>query len=154
MKDFSIKVIKTGLIVGTLDILAAFIYYVIKTGNLSPVNLLKYVASGAFGKDAFSGGNTMIIAGLLFHYFIAIAFTAFFFLLFPKIKSFAQNKTLTGILLGIFIWTIMNLVVIPLSNIPTGPFNLVNSLINALILICCIGLPLSFITSSYYSKGR
>ncbi|MDB5013885.1 MAG: hypothetical protein JWQ25_2087 [Daejeonella sp.] len=154
MKNFSLKVIKTGLIVGTLDILAAFIYFSIKTGQKSPVNLLKFVASGFFGKDAFTGGSSMVMAGLLFHYFNAMAFTAFFFLLFPKIRFFAKNKILTGVLLGIFVFAVMNFLVVPLSNVPPQPVNLVNSLINGLILICCIGLPLSFMVSSYYNKTQ
>ena len=154
MKSISLKIIKTGIIVGTLDILAAFTYFSIKTGQKSPVNLLRFVASGFFGKDAFTGGNSMVEAGLLFHYFIATAFTAFFFLLFPKIRFFANNKILTGILLGIFVFALMNFIVVPLSSIPPRPLNLINSLINALILICCIGLPLSFIASSYYKKHR
>lgn len=154
MKSISLKVIKTGFIVGTLDILVAFIYFSIKTGQKSPVNLLRFVASGFFGKDAFNGNDSMVVAGLLFHYFNAMAFTAFFFLLYPKIRVFASNKILVGILLGIFVFAIMNFIVVPLSNIPPRPINLINSLINALILICCIGLPLSFITSSYYSKRQ
>lgn len=94
----------------------------------------------------------MVVAGLLFHYFNAMAFTAFFFLLYPQIPVFANNKILTGILLGLLVFAFMNFIVVPLSSIPSRPLNLINSLINALILICCIGLPLSFIASSYYKK--
>ncbi len=50
-------IIKAGLIVGTLDILSAFIYYFIKTGDKNVFVVLRAVASGLFGKAAFSGGN-------------------------------------------------------------------------------------------------
>ncbi len=113
---------------------------------------MKYVASGIFGKEAFSGSNMMIIAGLVLHYSIAFAFTIFFFLLFPKIKAFSKNWILTGILYGIFIWIVMNLIVVPLSNIGSRPFTLVNALINVIILIVCIGLPLSFMTNTFYKR--
>lgn len=146
------KIIKSGLLVGTLDILSAFIYYFIKTGNNDVFNVLKYVASGLFGKEAFSGNNGMIIAGLLLHYIIAFAFTLFFFWLFSKIKVLSKNKIMTGIFYGIFIWMIMNLVVVPLSSIGNQPFDTLNATINMLILIACIGIPLSFMANNFYKK--
>ncbi|GEO08931.1 hypothetical protein [Segetibacter aerophilus] len=150
MSRLSTQIIKAGLIVGTLDIFSACLYYYLKTGGSNPLNVLKFVASGVFGKTASTGGSTMIIAGLIFHYIIAFSFTAFFFWLFPRLKFLSKHKILTGIVYGLFAWSIMNLVVIPLSNIPNRPFNLVNSIINAAILIVCIGIPLSFMAHSYY----
>jgi hypothetical protein len=152
MNSLISKTIKAGLIVGTLDILSAFIYYFMKTGEKGVFNVLKFVASGVFGKAAFSGGNKMIIAGLVLHYIIAFAFTIFFLWLFPKIKAFSKNRILTGIVYGIFIWIVMNLVVVPLSNIGIGPFTIVNALINVIILTVCIGIPLSFMASTFYKK--
>ncbi len=152
MNNLISKIIKAGLIVGTLDILSAFIYYFIKTGEKNVFNVLKFVASGIFGKEAFSAGNKMIIAGLVLQYIIAIAFTIYIFWLFPKIKFFSKNKILTGVIYGIFIWTIMNLLVVPLSNIGNRPFAIVNALINLIILIVCIGIPLSFMANTFYKK--
>lgn len=71
------KIIKAGLIVGTLDILSAFIYYFIKTGQKNVFNVLKYIASGIFGKETSSGGSSMIIAGLVLHYIIAFGSPSF-----------------------------------------------------------------------------
>ncbi len=152
MNNLISKIIKAGLIVGTLDILSAFIYYFIKTGDKNVFNVLKYVASGIFGKEASSGGNSMIMAGLVLHYIIAFAFTIFFFWLFPKIKVFSKNKILTGVIYGVFTWMVMNLVVVPLSNIGSRPFNMINALINVIILIVCIGIPLSFMANTFYRK--
>ncbi len=146
------KIIKAGFFVGTLDILSAFIYYFLKTGQKNVSIVLRYVASGLFGKEAFSGGNTMIVAGLIFHYIIAFAFTIFFFWLFPKIKAFSKNKILTGVMYGIFTWMIMNLAIVPLSKIGSRPFDFVSALINLLILIVCIGIPLSFMAHTFYKK--
>jgi hypothetical protein len=63
----------------------------------------------------------------------------------------AWNRVLTGIVYGLFIWVIMNRVVVPLSNASTGAFNLKQAFIAALILIGAIGLPLSFIANFFYS---
>ncbi len=73
-KSFIPSVLKAGFIVGTLDILAAFINYYINTGK-SPEPVLKFIASGVFGKSAFTIGNEMLAWGLLFHYGIAFIFT-------------------------------------------------------------------------------
>jgi hypothetical protein len=118
MNNLFLKIIKAGVIVGTLDILAAFIYYFIKTGGKNPIDILKFIASGIFGKEAYSGGKMMILSGLILHYVIAFTFTIFFFWLFPKITIFSKYKILAGVSYGIFIWVVMNLVVVPLSNIP------------------------------------
>ncbi len=152
MNNTSSKIISAGLIVGTLDILSAFIYYFIKTGNRNVFNALKYVASGLFGKQAISGGTEMILAGLILHYVIAFSFTIFFFWLFPKIKALSKYLILTGILYGAFIWCVMNLVVVPLSSIGNRPFNISNAIINMLILMVCIGIPLSFMTNRFYKN--
>ncbi len=151
MRPFVSAILKAGLLVGTLDISAACLYYFIKTGN-GPANVLKFVASGVFGKDAFTGGNGMMAAGLLLHYGIAFAFTLFFFWLFPRVKRLSKNKILTGIGYGIFTWLVMNLIVVPLSNTAPRPFNAGNAILNAVILVICIGLPLSFRATAFYKK--
>ncbi|MEP6617365.1 MAG: hypothetical protein ABJA57_12330 [Ginsengibacter sp.] len=148
------KIIKAGLIVGTLDILSAFIYVCIKTGKFIPGGILKFIASGIFGKDAFAGGTSMIVAGLIFHYLVAFAFTIFFFWISSRLKFILKNFILAGIIYGIFIWVVMNLVVVPLSNVPPRPFDVVNAIINMLILIICIGLPLSFMAGRIDKKSN
>ena len=151
MRNLISTIIRSGIIVGTLDIFSTFIYYFIKTKD-NPLIILKFVASGIFGKESFSGGNLMMLSGFILHYFIAFAFTIFLFWLFPKINFLSKNKIVTGTIYGIFIWTVMNLVVVPLSNIPNRSFNTVNAIINAVILIICIGIPLSFMANTYYKK--
>lgn len=149
------KKIKTilaiGLLVGSLDILSAFADYSIATGR-NPTRVLKYIASGIFGKKALTDGASMIATGLLFHFIIAFSFTIFFFWIYPKINILSKNRILTGIAYGIFIWTVMNLLVLPLSNVPPLTFKLGRIVKAVLILIVMIGLPLSFIAYNYFHK--
>ena len=144
-------ILATGLLAGSLDGLAAIIQYSINGGK-NPANIFKFIASGVFGKEAFAGGNTMVLYGVLFHFLIAMLFTAFFFWIFPKIKWLGENKVLSGILYGIFIWAVMNLLVVPLSKTRPIPFDAGKALVAALILITCVGLPLSLIANNYYRK--
>jgi hypothetical protein len=148
-------ILLAGLLVGTLDIAAASLDYFIATGK-NPLAILNYVASGVFGKVAFSGGAGMALLGLLFHYLIAFSFTIFFFWLYPLIGFFSRNRVITGVVYGIFTWLIMNLVVVQLSNTPHPPISAMQPLKvikSMLILIFMIGLPLSFIAYKYF-RGR
>lgn len=103
---------------------------------------------GFFGKDAISGGTPMAICSLVFHYIISFTFTLLFFLLCSKMLWLYKNKIIAGLLYGIFAWLIMNRIVIPLSQ----PFNINQAIIAAVILMACIGLPISFIIGKYYDR--
>ena len=153
-KRISLKtILLSGLLVGTLDILSAFADVYINTGK-NPLIVLNYIASGAFGKTDFTSGNNGALMGLLFHYIIAFAFTFLFFWLYDKINLRGINWIVTGIVYGLFIWMVMNLIVVPLSNAPHKPLSEMQfkkALKAALILICMIGLPLSLI-ANYVSK--
>jgi hypothetical protein len=146
------KIIRAALFVGTLDILAAFLLYFLQTGK-NPVGILNFIASGIFGKAAFSRGNLMPMAGLFFHYVIALAFTVFFFMIFIKLNKILKNKLLIGIIYGVFIWVVMNTIIGPLSNIPKRSFDMINAILNILILITCMGIPLSFIVAKFYKNN-
>lgn len=141
---FSFPILKAGLFVGTLDILAAFLHSFIKT-NKDPLPVLKFIASGVFGKEAFTGGNNMYIWGLVFHFIIAIAFTVIFFWVYSLFPSLFKYRLLTGIVYGLFVWAVMQFIVLPLSNAPKMAFRPLNAMLAAAILVICIGIPLAFL---------
>lgn len=138
----------TGLIAGTLDALGAIISYTLHGGH-QPARIFRFIASGAFGKQATSGGTDMVVYGVLFHYFIAFCFTTVFFLLYPRLSFPRRYPWLTGIAYGLIIWLIMNLIVVPLSHIGYHPFNLSGALIGMGILMVAIGLPVSFLARAW-----
>jgi hypothetical protein len=152
MKTRNAKILQAWLIAGTLDILSAFIYYYIKSGKTNFLIIFQFIASGIFGKEAGAGGPAMILAGLILHYAIAFSFTIFFFWLYPKVNVMSKNRIVTAIVYGLFVWMVMNLVVVPLSNTVHRTFNLANAFINMCILIICIGLPLSFVANAFFRK--
>lgn len=140
---YSLKIILlSGFIAGSLDILAAFIDHYINT-NKGPEGVLKFIASGVFGSKGFTNNSTMIWFGLLFHFIIALAFTTLFFILYPRVKLLRVNVLLLAMIIGVFIWLVMNLLILPLSNTPKFPFKTESAVKSALILIFMIGLPLS-----------
>ena len=138
-----------GLLVGSLDILAACLNAYLARGT-SPVVVLQFIASGAFGKAAFAGGWQMPLLGLLFHFIIAYSFTTLFFLLYPSIKVMSKSIVITAIVYGIFIFVVMNFVVLPLTKIPKLTIQPGKAVIATLILIVAIGLPLSIFARRFF----
>jgi uncharacterized membrane protein YagU involved in acid resistance len=142
-------IIKTGLFAGSLDIICAMGHYYIKNGK-NPIQVLNFIASGVFDKDAFSGGIEMAVWGLLFHFTIACIWTVFYFLAYPRFSLLSKNSKISGILYGAFVWVIMTMVVVPLSNTPNIPFDITQAVIGVLILMGAIGLPISLMAEKYY----
>ncbi|GAB3694955.1 hypothetical protein GCM10027592_16480 [Spirosoma flavus] len=119
-------------------------------GGKNPLVVWPYVASGAFGPEALTGGTPMIVWGLLFHFLIALTFAGFFVLIFPAIRQYINQPAIVGLLYGVFVWLIMNRVVIPLSKLPASPFDLSRALIGMAIIMVCVGLPIALIVNRYY----
>jgi len=142
-------IIKAGFIAGTLDICIAFLQYYLKTGK-EPANVLRFIAGGVFGNQAFSGGAAMAGAGLVFHYMIAFSWTIIFFLLYPRIALMRKNIMITAFAFGVLVWCFMNLLVLPLSALPSLHADLKQSITALLILVVAIGFPLSFFAKKYY----
>lgn len=150
-KDFK-AVLLAGLLAGSLDAAAASIQYIIKTGN-DPARVFRYIASAVFGQDALSKNLYGMAAwGLLFHMLIAITFTLFFFLFYRQIKPLINNKYIAGILYGIGVWAVMNLLVVPMAFGKDISIKFSDALIAAGILIIAIGLPVSLMADRFYKK--
>jgi uncharacterized membrane protein YagU involved in acid resistance len=151
-KSFFASALTAGLIAGALDIIAACLHaYVAR--DTQPEQVLRYIASGVFGKDSASG-NMMIVWGLLFHFLIAISFTFLFFLLTRMIPSLVNYPVPVAIAYGAFVWLFMRYIVLNyISTIKirpiTGKEAIINAIIGAVILMVCIGLPNALLARKY-----
>jgi hypothetical protein len=153
MRSKSRTILYSGLLSGTLDILAAILIYAVLLHKTTAVKILQSIASGIFKQDAYTGGVQMAFYGLLLHYFIALIFAYFYFKAYPYFPFLQKNFLLSGFLYGLFVWIVMNLIVLPIvfPKLPPKQFDF-PLLLSILILIFCIGLPIAFITKKYYSK--
>jgi hypothetical protein len=143
--SFTIALLLTSLLAGTLDVIGATTSYLLH-GNKNPAKIWRYVASGAFGTPALTGGTDMVIYGLLFHYFIAFMCTLVFFLSYTRMPALPRcDKYITGIIYALLVWVVTNLVILPLSRAPQGHFHLQTVLIGMGILVLAIGLPISLL---------
>ncbi len=154
-QHFSFKTITVaGLVAGTLDILAAILVYSVIQQATTPTLILQFIASGIFGKAAFAGGWTMAFYGLIFHFFIALSFATAYFLAFPYFSFFKTRKMLAGLVYGLFVWMIMNMTVLPLVFQRMPAFQWEGAITGIVILMLCVGLPVSFITHKYYQNTQ
>ncbi|MGX5856445.1 DUF1440 domain-containing protein [Dyadobacter jiangsuensis] len=138
-------ILSATLVAGTLDILAAFLVYAVILEKTSPARILMSIASGIFGKAAYSGGTPMIITGLLLHFLIALIFSIFYYLIYPGLSFLRRRKLVSGILYGIFIWLVMNLGVLQIvfEGMPLPDPGA--ALLGIAILIVAVGIPIAYI---------
>jgi uncharacterized membrane protein YagU involved in acid resistance len=139
----------TMILAGSLDIAAAIINSNLRAGT-SPVVVLQFIASGVLGRNAFSGGISTAVLGLIFHYLITFIWTFIFFVFYPKLNFSPKYKIPSGLLYGLIIWLIMNLIVLPLSNVPRIQSQVSQIIIGISFIMFLVGLPISLIFHKYY----
>ena len=121
-----------------MDITSAFIL-ALSRGSTIP-RLLQFVASGVLGQEAFRGGAATAALGLALHFLIAFTLVAVFYFAGRKLPFLQQHAVVSGILYGLAVYAVMNLVVLPLSA-ARPRHSLSGDLIQIGIHMFIIGLP-------------
>ena len=150
--SFTDAALQAGLIAGALDATAASVQYYSITGD-NPAKVFRYVATAAFGNQVHTSGTLFgwAAVGLVLHFIIAISFAFFFFKFYSYIKKLLPNWIVAGIVFGLLVWAVMNLIVVPVSFGKPYVFHLEKSATAAAILIIAIGLPVSWLANRYYA---
>lgn len=143
--------IKAWLLVGVLDIIAAMLSFYLSTGK-SPKIVLKFIASAVQGTDAYTGGIASTLLGIALHFLIAFLFTLFFLLVYKPMALYRYNVYLAGVVYGIFIWFVMNKLVLPMTSVKQQPFKWEEAGRAMLILITMVGLPLAFMLKKKHQR--
>jgi hypothetical protein len=146
-----LTVVAIGLFAGTLDIGENLIFNL--TRGVLPGTVFQYIACGLIGPVAFQGGFASIFLGVVLHYLIALFWTALFYLASLKLTIARRHVVLSGLIYGLVIYLVMNLVVLPRSQVPhSHPISAASMVNGVLALMLCIGLPVSIITSRYLTR--
>lgn len=135
-------IIVTALIVGAMDISSAFIF-ALSRGSTVP-RLLQFVASGLLGPKAFQGGTATAFLGLALHFLIAFTLVAVFYTASQSVTFLRRHAASSGIIYGLVVYAVMNLVVLPLSA-ATPRHSITGDLIQIGIHMFIIGLPTSLL---------
>ncbi len=139
------------LTAGTADIVVAFVYYGI-TEHVTPAAILHQIASGLLGRASFGGGLATAALGLCCHFSIALIWTLFFFLIYPRVRMLARSVPITAALYGTLVSCVMSFVVLPLSRVASRPFDFSFFAVATVILWFTIGLPLSIFARRWYGR--
>jgi hypothetical protein len=134
-----------GVAIGTvavalLDATDGVVYFWL-TAHLNPIQVLQYIASGAFGEASYRGGLATAFAGLVFHFIISFVAVSVFAALYTFSRTVRVHAPAVGLAYGAVVWCFMNLVVLPLSAVtPTvlGPLTVIHGLIGHALFV---GLP-------------
>ena len=126
-----------GLVAGALDLAQACILF----GWDVPLG----IAAGLLGRQAFDGGISTYILGVLLHFFIAFSATAVYYVASRRLGFLTEHPLVCGLFFGAAVEEVMNLVVLPLSALHArGPYRLHDLILELLVHMVVVGLPISF----------
>jgi uncharacterized membrane protein YagU involved in acid resistance len=138
-------ILRIGLIAGTLDITDALVFSGLH--GVRPGRVFQYIASGLIGIRSFQGGMASVVLGVALHYLIALIWTAIFYVASRQLAILTRRPVISGLLYGVVVYLIMNLIVLPLSGVPHSPraISLASRINGVLALMLCIGLTISLL---------
>ena len=135
-------ILLTGVIVGAMDITSAFILALSRGSTIT--RLLQFISSGLLGPRAFQGGASTAALGLALHFVIAFTLVAVFYAASQRLPFLRRRALASGIIFGLVVYAVMNLVVLPLSA-ARPRHSLTGDLIQVGIHMFVIGLPTSLL---------
>ncbi len=130
------------LVVGALDAADGVVFRGLQGQN--PIQVLQYIGSSLLGTRSFSGGLASAGLGLVLHFAIALVVAAIYILASRRVAVLRTQWVLIGLLYGAAVWAVMNLVLLPLTAVATGPITtaaLANGVIGHALFV---GLPSAF----------
>ena len=138
-------ILRIGLIAGTLDITDALVFSYFR--GATPAMVFQYIASGLIGRRSFQLGWTSVLLGVAIHYFIALTWTAVFYVASRRFAILIRRPVPSGLLYGVAVYLFKNLVALPLSGVPhpLKPISLVSRVNGVLALMFCIGLTIALL---------
>jgi hypothetical protein len=134
-------------VAGTLDAIAGIVVYDVALGQMGIIQILQWIASGAFGKQAFEMGLLGAFYGVVFHYIVAFFASLAVFAVKSKITAMKDHSIVTGLAYGGWVWIFMNFVVLPHSNTVLAPFSPGVALTGYIWHMLFVGLPITFYAS-------
>ena len=103
-------ILLAGFIAGTIDIGAASLI-----NGLSPFIICQAIAAGVLGKASFHGGLQSAGLGLVLQWIMGIIIAAIYIIAAQIMPVLRRAWLAFGLLYGVGIYFVMNLVVVPLS---------------------------------------
>lgn len=109
------RVALSGLLGGALDLVFAFIFYGYQ--GAAPPLILRSIASGLLGPEAFGAGAWVPPLGAALHFFIAVCAAFAFYLASRYLTVLVRHPLPCGAVFGVAMYVFMHSVVLPLSRV-------------------------------------
>jgi uncharacterized membrane protein YagU involved in acid resistance len=138
-KPVLIAILCGGFVAGTLDIGAAALISL-----ADPLVILRAVASGALGKDAFAGGASVSALGMILQWAMSLIIAAIYVTAATNIPNLSRRWIGAGLSYGAVVFFVMNYVVVPLSQAPFKTNTTLRSFLLNLLAMLLFGLIIAF----------
>jgi hypothetical protein len=103
------------------------------------------IAGGLLGPKAFRGGVGTYVLGVCLHFFIACSAAAIYYAASRRLGFLKEHALVSGLFFGAAVEEVMNLIVLPLSELHArGPYQLHDLIQGLLVHMVVVGLPISF----------
>ena len=135
-----------GLILGMLHLIIQswFVFSILEKNPF--ISVLQYVASGAMGNAAFTGGPATALLGLVFDFILTTIMSGVFIVSADRIPLLRRHVIPGSLLYGFGVFVAMNFIVLPLSAAPPLPAPPVWLFIEIILEhVLLIGLPLGLL---------
>ena len=110
-------VVGGGLLVAVFDAVFACAWWAVADG-VGPMRILQSIGAGLLGEASFAGGWRSAAIGAAAHGVIAICMVGAYMFAAPRLPVLARQPLRWGAAYGLFLYALMNFVVVPLSAAP------------------------------------
>jgi len=117
----------------------------------SPVHLLQAIAGGLLGMSSFQRGLATAALGAVFHFLIATAASAVFYLVSRKLKFLIKHPIPSGLLYGVVVYIFMYYIVLPISayHVEIALPPIAKLVRDVAVHMFMVGLPISLVVRRY-----
>jgi hypothetical protein len=145
-------IVAATAIAGALDIGDAIVTTLLHGHSVE--KMLQGIASGLLGKAAGHGGLGSAAFGLGLHFAIMLAMVAAFVLAATRLPTLTRRPVVWGLLYGIGLYLVMNMIVLPLRfHPPAQPFDAIAFANQIFANTCLVGLPIALITARLLKRA-
>lgn len=148
-----ICVLAGGLTAGALDLLSACATFIPR--GVPASGMLQYVASGAIGQRAFSGGILTAALGVAVHFSLTTLMAAIYVLTSLRIPSLLARPWTAGVVYGAAVCVVMNYIAVPLSLVAHWKAPAGWDLVGAFLASCLyVGVPIAAFATHIFGPVR
>lgn len=142
--------LRAGLVVAFTDGLWAVTLWTVVLQKSTAGRVFQGIARALLGDDAFAGGAPTVALGVAMHLLVACAWAFAYALALrhsPAVRRAvsAMGPLMTGAVIGAVVWTVMDLLVLPLTRAHATPPASAMFAVNLVGHMIFVGLPLALL---------